>query len=127
MIDRGLTTEVLINVAVNGTFNFVNVRVRNQTHTSSISVTEEHIMILEDDHYTAARYLQINDTLVAGFKVVQLSYTTRDVKHVLVTSHGTVTTADGIVTSTVCEGSLVGGRFSDAVEQWQHDHSGLVR
>lgn len=123
-----LTTRVIANVAIRGDFSFVDVGLLRSNNKeaimSSLSVTEDHVVITNEDRHLPARNITPGLMLFPDVQVASLTRSNQNVKHVLITSGGSVLIGGDVVVSTTCEGSLdVNSKFSEAVVKWQKVHS----
>lgn len=119
----GEQTMVVANVPLDGRFLFVHMEFADNRN---LSVTEEHILITDEDNILAARDAKVGMKLFPGTEIKSITRSERTRKYVLITSSGTVMTEGKVVVSTVCEGSLpIPISFSESINKWRDDHKGI--
>lgn len=126
-----MKTRVIANVLLNGKlpFSFVDITVQDggDNHAkTTMSVTEDHVLITHNDRHIAARDVFVGLTLFPHQSVINVSRGQQAAKYVLITSYGSVLLRGDVVVSTVCEGSLTEEQnFSEAVVDWQKLHANV--
>lgn len=124
-------TKVIGNIKTEGSFDFLQLSLRNETHilTEQLTVTPEHGMIFSNNGrmtLNKASHVQVGDQMISaqGTKsIMSVKPVQLDNKYTLLTTDGTVLASD-IFVSTICSEEIDGGEklFKEKMENWRNNH-----